>query len=227
MGDRAKIITIYPGIDLNFFKRNTDRKTLRIQYNIDQKDFVICCPARVAPRKRIEDLLFAIEKLNDSKIKVIITGLSRILRPNYHNYILDLIKKLRIKNNILLSDRMFGKEEMPRLYNLADLVILPSEEEGLGISLLEAMACFTPVVASNIEGVTEIVKDKKTGFLFNKGDVIQVASIIKNIKAGHIASLEKVRMNAYNMVMQNFNNNQQILKLIKAYKSVLSGDRLT
>ncbi|MDI3269073.1 MAG: N-acetyl-alpha-D-glucosaminyl L-malate synthase BshA [Bacillota bacterium] len=68
--------------------------------------------------------------------------------------------------------------------SVADLFLLPSEEESFGLSALEAMACGVPVVGSRVGGIPEVVEEGRSGFLFPVGDVEGMArgalAILKN-----------------------------------------------
>ena len=81
-------------------------------------------------------------------------------------------KALKIK---LIIDN-FKDKEIPILNNLADASVLPTRREGLGLVLLESMAARTPVVASNVCGVNEVIKENyKHGLLFPDGNHKELA----------------------------------------------------
>ncbi|MFQ5840639.1 MAG: N-acetyl-alpha-D-glucosaminyl L-malate synthase BshA [Candidatus Methylomirabilales bacterium] len=66
----------------------------------------------------------------------------------------------------------FGRQEdVPSLLNLADLFLLPSENESFGLAALEAMSCGVPVITTRVGGLPEVVEDTVTGFLHSVGDV--------------------------------------------------------
>jgi N-acetyl-alpha-D-glucosaminyl L-malate synthase BshA len=70
-----------------------------------------------------------------------------------------------------------GKQ--PRIVDylsVADVLLLPSEQESFGLAALEAMACETPVVASNVGGIPEVVTDGETGFLSAVGDLEKMST---------------------------------------------------
>src|SRR4029434_2172973 len=64
---------------------------------------------------------------------------------------------------------------MPRYMNLADLVVMPSEREGLSRVYLEAQACAKTLLASDIPGAREAVTHGETGLLFRRGDIDDLA----------------------------------------------------
>jgi N-acetyl-alpha-D-glucosaminyl L-malate synthase BshA len=73
-----------------------------------------------------------------------------------------------------IADRcvFVGKQPNIREYlSVADVLLLPSEQESFGLAALEAMACEVPVVATNVGGVPEVVDDGETGYLSPVGDI--------------------------------------------------------
>jgi glycosyltransferase involved in cell wall biosynthesis len=89
----------------------------------------------------------------------------------------DLADQLEIAGSIL----WFGaksQEETFSLYGMMDVVVVPSEFEGFGLSAAEAMAAGVPVVASNVDGLREVVKDGVTGILVPFGDVEKMTASI-------------------------------------------------
>jgi len=61
-------------------------------------------------------------------------------------------------------------QDLPSIYQRATVFVLPSYSEALGMAIMEAMASGLPVVASDISGPRELVKDGKTGFLVKPGE---------------------------------------------------------
>jgi glycosyltransferase involved in cell wall biosynthesis len=84
---------------------------------------------------------------------------------------------------------------MPGFHRAADLLVLPSSElESFGIVLIEAMACGTPVVATRLPGVAEVVRDGETGLLAEPGDVAELTAKIDALLA--LAPDERAAMGA-------------------------------
>lgn len=75
---------------------------------------------------------------------------------------------LGVADSVLFLGKHMAVEE---LLGCADLFLLPSESESFGLSALEAMSCGTPVVATRVGGIPEVVEDGVSGLLFSTGDV--------------------------------------------------------
>ena len=122
----------------------------------------------------------------------------------------DSLKKVKLKGWIQHS-------EVPKYLNQLKLLILPSKTEGLPNIVLEAMACGTPVVATRVGAIPDIVKDGETGFLLKSNDSKHIADkIIELLNKPEL--LEKVSKNAYNYVRENFSYE----KTLESWRRILS-----
>jgi N-acetyl-alpha-D-glucosaminyl L-malate synthase BshA len=79
---------------------------------------------------------------------------------------------LGVADSVVFLGKHMAVEE---LLGCADLFLLPSQSESFGLSALEAMSCGTPVVASNVGGIPEVVEDGECGLLFPPGEVEAMA----------------------------------------------------
>lgn len=130
---------------------------------------------RLEKRKGIKYLLQAYKIVKDQNpmARLILVGPGENLRKRYKKYVKD--------NN--LKDVVFigcvPNEELPRYYASADIFCAPSTgNESFGIVLLEAMASGKPVIATNIEGYSEVVQDKIQGLLVPPKDAYTLADKI-------------------------------------------------
>ncbi|MCK9378654.1 MAG: glycosyltransferase family 4 protein [Candidatus Moranbacteria bacterium] len=145
----AKNMHIIPnGIDINLFK---PLKNTTIQ-NKTKLLFI----GRLHPEKNIINLVNAIQNIPNISLEII--GNSGILKNN----ILKLRKKYKL--SISLSANI-PNSSLPKIYSEADIYIQPSLYEGNPKTILEAMSCGLPVIASNIDGTKNIIKHKENGFL--------------------------------------------------------------
>jgi len=154
----SKEPTIIPmGVDLNIFQ---PFENVKVNNNSIKKPSILTV-GRLDEKKGIKYLIDAMPKVTqkfpDAKLVIVGEG------PEKDNLV-NQIKMLSLEGNISMVGAVQNKE-LPKYYNKADLFVLPSLEEGLGVVLLEAMACGTPVVGSNIGGIMDIITDKETGLL--------------------------------------------------------------
>ena len=83
-----------------------------------------------------------------------------------------MARQLEVGNQV---QYLGAQEDVLPLLSIADLFLLPSEQESFGLAALEAMACEVPVVASNAGGLPEVIEHGVTGFLHDVGDVEAMA----------------------------------------------------
>jgi L-malate glycosyltransferase len=83
-----------------------------------------------------------------------------------------------------------SQEETFALYGIMDVVVIPSEFEGFGLSAAEAMAAGVPVVASNVDGLREVVEDGVSGILVPFGDVEKMASALLAVRFDAVKAKE-------------------------------------
>lgn len=124
------------------------------RYNIT--DPFILYVGTLEPRKNIPKLIKAFYKIKKLGInhKLVIAGKKGW---NYKE-IFETIKNLKLQTDVLFTGYM-PEEDLPILYNAADLFVYPSLYEGFGLPPLEAMACGTPVITSNTSSLPEVVGD--------------------------------------------------------------------
>ncbi|WP_300672259.1 N-acetyl-alpha-D-glucosaminyl L-malate synthase BshA [Soonwooa sp.] len=121
--------------------------------------------SNLRPVKRIQDVLEIfknVEKTIDSKLVIIGEGPDMEVINNFLSDYPELITKIRLLGKV---------DDLQRILKLADVFLLPSEQESFGLAALEAMAAGVPVISSNAGGIPEVNINGKTGFVADIGDV--------------------------------------------------------
>jgi spore coat protein SA len=125
---------------------------------------------------------FLVRVSDDEKVSELASFYSRLLRRG--DYLSDLQR--RVPSNLASRVRFVGSVPNSRVvdyYREADVLINPSFSEAFGMSLVEAMACQVPVVATRVGGMTEIVEDTHAGLLVGPGDATALADAILRLLA--------------------------------------------
>jgi N-acetyl-alpha-D-glucosaminyl L-malate synthase BshA len=154
-------ITVIPnGLEIQKFKKSS-KENIRRQMNITNDDKIVLFVGRLNSIKGVEYLIESMEyiKQKDVKTKLIIVG-EGIERRRLEL----LVNKLFLTKNVLFAGRI-PYEDIPKYLTLSDMIVLPSLEEGFPNILLEAMASGLPIVATNVGGIPEIIKNGENGFL--------------------------------------------------------------
>ncbi len=161
---REKIRVIHNGIDLNQYRPSANPSVLA-KHGIDRERPFVLFVGRITRQKGIIHLVDAIRWIRPGVQVVLCAGAPDT--PEIGREMSERIERARHEsaNPIIWIPEMVPKDEVIALYTHAALFICPSVYEPFGIINLEAMACGTPVVASAVGGITEVVVPGKTGLL--------------------------------------------------------------
>ncbi len=194
-----KIVMIYNGIDihtLKFLPRETARQLLFRTKNTISKP-LIGTIANLYKNKGLEYLVLTAEKLKNAgrnwQFMIIGDGPER---PRLEN----LIKKHGLENYVILTGAISDAHQYLKAF---DLFVLPSVKEGQPWAILEAMAAKRPIVAANIAGIPEMIKNEKSGLLVEPADPVALASAIEKIML-HPSLAHECVTNAFEAVKTKF-----------------------
>ncbi len=101
----------------------------------------------------------------------------------------------------------------------ADILILPSIEEGVGRVLLEAMSMHLPIIASNVGGIPLVIDNRKDGLLFEVGDVETLKEHVLFLLENQFFA-DKMSQNAYQKFLNNYEYEVSMGKFIDMYKAI-------
>ena len=163
MGIQAEHLQI--GIDTNFWKMPTDdeRKAIRKSMGFDDDTFVVLTVADNQERKNLSAAFDMMSELchKYTNVKyVLVTKEFQFVGWKLRDYALEL----EFSDNLLIFERGMDARNLWGLYAMADVFLLPSKSEGLGMPLLEAMSVGIPCVATNCTAIAELLGDNR-GYL--------------------------------------------------------------
>lgn len=161
-----KIKVIRPGIDVERFA-NPDpdkREAWRRRLNTDQYSIIFCHISSMIPRKaHAVSIDIAAEcKMRGENPLLIIIG--DPLTGEYYKSIQCKIKALGLEQHVAFTG---WTSDVPEILSLSHFTLLPSENEALGVVLMEGMAAGTPIIAREGEGGAEVVEEYASGFLYS------------------------------------------------------------
>ena len=174
--DDRKLITIPPGVDTShFYPIPSDEAKAFIGLKPDTR--MILFVGRIEPLKGVDTLIRAMSCLklmdNNRPVDLAIIGGEPDVSPEQRTSEMARLQKLcdelaMGRTVIFLGKR--GQDTLPYYYSAAEVLVMPSHYESFGMVALEAMACGTPVIASEVGGLGFLVQNGKTGYTIPNGD---------------------------------------------------------
>lgn len=158
-----------PGVGIDISKYIIDRRCReekRTELGIPSKAIILISVGELNVNKNNTIILSALGKIKSQNIHYVLCGVG-----NMEESLKEEAQKFGIAENI----HFLGyRSDIPQLLAASDIFVLPSLREGLSRSLMEAMACGLPCLASNIRGNVDLIEDGKGGFLIpvNNADII-------------------------------------------------------
>ncbi|MBD3244587.1 MAG: glycosyltransferase [Candidatus Moranbacteria bacterium] len=202
-----KIIVMPNYID---FKKQFDYKTTKTKKNNDKYALYF---GRLAKEKGVDTLIKAFALIKDKTFKLKIVGSG----PEETN-LKNLTKSLKLNNKIQFLGFQQKKQLTPLIKN-ASFSIYPSLwYENSPLTIYESLYFNTPVIASNIGGITELIEENVNGYLFEKGQAKDLAQKIDSLTP---ESLSRLSQNSQKSIIKKLDFSNYYRNLIKTYQSLL------
>jgi glycosyltransferase involved in cell wall biosynthesis len=163
------ISVIYNGINNEVFRPN------HLSATHARRTTRLLTVSRLINRKGLEYLFIAVAAIEGHPLHVDIVGTG-----SAEKRLRDMVVKLGLENIVTFHGYQ-PPAELARLYNEADIFVLPSISESLGLVFLEAMACGLPIIATHVGGIPEIVKNNENGILVDAAKPNQIAYAITTL----------------------------------------------
>jgi D-inositol-3-phosphate glycosyltransferase len=165
----SKLVVIPPGVDVgHFYPIPADEAKMYI--GLKPEDRMVLFVGRIEPLKGLDTLIEAMSHLQleeKQRVHLAIIGGDPAASAREMSGEMARLQKLCDDLSVGQTVVFLGKrdqDKLPYYYSAAELVVMPSHYESFGMVALEAMACGTPVIASEVGGLAYLVKDGETGF---------------------------------------------------------------
>ncbi|CAG5068545.1 N-acetyl-alpha-D-glucosaminyl L-malate synthase [Dyadobacter sp. CECT 9623] len=211
----------------DFFKENFSPKRIHILENIvDHPDktpvrrqkpvLTLLFLGYIGDRKGIYDLVNVIienKEFFNGRLKLLVGG-------NGESQKLEAIIKTHSLENIVEYVGWVTGEKKDELLSTSDIFILPSHNEGLPVSILEAMSYNLPIISTPVGGIGEVVRDNVNGFLVEPGNKKSILESLKAFVLSPVLALEMGQRSS--LILKPYYSNSVIPKLHSFYTELLT-----
>jgi len=205
------VTNIYSGIDLSKFSVSHKSNTIKNELKLPSDNKLVGFIGRFSEQKDPLCFLMAIQLLTKThtNIHYLFVG-GGPLKPE----MIDFISKTGLSDIVTIWDY---RDDIDEILDSLDLFVVSSIYEGIGRSLTESMAKGIPVVATEVEGVPEIVIPHKTGRLVPPKNPSLLADGIRT-SFDHISESKLLARNGQKWIIKNFDVDQMVRKIEKVYE---------
>lgn len=202
-----KVKTIPFGVDTTKFSTHKRNMSNRITLGI------------VKSLEEIYGIKYLIEAFAKIAFKYMNTELLIVGDGPLESELKTMCKKLNIEDRVIFAGKI-PNSKIPDMLSSIDIFVMPSLSESFGVSILEAEACGLPVVATNVGGIPEVVRDSETGFLVAPGDSNAIAEkLCLLVEDGKMR--EKFGAYGRKFVELNYDWKDSVEKMYELYSSIL------
>jgi glycosyltransferase involved in cell wall biosynthesis len=215
LAERSKFVNVYSGIDFEKFEVEVDVDAKKEELGILNGHKVVGMVGRFSVQKAPMDFIQAIPRVLEVKkdVRFVLVGDGELKQEIY-----ELADKLGIDSKLMF---LGFREDVPELLRVLDVFVLTSLWEGLGRSLTEAMYTGRPVVATNVEGVPELVIDGKTGILVPPRDIKSISKAIIALLSDE-QKAKKLGQAAKQRISKDFQADRMVEFLQNVYQKVFA-----
>ncbi|MEY2978378.1 MAG: hypothetical protein RLZZ435_2517 [Cyanobacteriota bacterium] len=226
MSHRGAIEVIPCGTDIESFQSLPTAEARQV-LGWDPADKIALYVGRFDRRKGIETLVRAASLLTDPQFRLVIVGGCDPKKSDGAEYqrIAGLVESLGLQDRVTFAGRV-GHDRLPLYYAAANVCVVPSHYEPFGLVAIEAMACGTPVIASDVGGLKFTVKSGKTGLLVPPQEETKLAQALQRI-LGQPAWAAQLGQAATQRVQQKFSWTGVAQQLSHLYRYLMAVSLMT
>ncbi|NUQ84216.1 MAG: glycosyltransferase [Anaerolineales bacterium] len=168
--DTSKLVVIPPGVDVShFYPIPSDEAKMYV--GLKPEDRMVLFVGRIEPLKGVDTLIQAMccLQLKDKRRPVHLAIIGGDPSASREQMTAEMARLQKLCDELAMGQTvvflgMRDQDKLPYYYSAAEVLVMPSHYESFGMVALEAMACGTPVIASEVGGLAYLVRDGETGF---------------------------------------------------------------
>jgi glycosyltransferase involved in cell wall biosynthesis len=191
--------------------RYVDTEAFYPQTSYEKRDKVVGFLGRLDEEKRIRELAEVAKQLPDD-VTFVFAGDGPL-----REWLEEELSK-EIESGSVEMTGWIDHENVPEVLSRFQLLVLPSKMEGLPTVILEAFACGTPVYATPVSGIPDVVRENETGFLINDVDSDRMADEVEAILRRD--DLEKISQNARELVEEQYSFEAAVRRYEEILRSI-------
>lgn len=222
IGIPSRLVGVVPhGNYIDYIKGGEDKVAARKAIGLSSHDRVILFFGQIKKVKGLDILLQSLPRVIKQypDLKLVIAG--KVWKDDFSKYD-DLIKKHGLASNVVSHIHYIPDDDVANYYRAADLVVLPYRKIYQSGVLLMAMSYSVPVLASDIPGMTEIIVDDKTGYIFKSEDVEGLSTKLIQVLS-NMDDLRKTGKAGFETVSSSYDWNVIGRKTHEVYEAIRSG----
>lgn len=207
------------GLETNRFqisRSEKDIECIRKSLGLGKEDFVMLCVGELSKRKNQVFLLEVLKDLSSDQslqlsIKLVLAG-----SDSLNGFLNQQAEVLNIAKNVIFLGH---RSDIPELMSAADVAVSASRQEGLPFNILEAMASENPVVATDIRGHRDLIRNGVNGFLVRQGDRAAFSNAVKKLYGDK--ELRRVFGQAGALMSQSYSLETVMVQMKEIYNTVV------
>lgn len=213
-----RVSLIHSAVNISRFGRDKySRKTFRSELGLTDNRKLVGMVANVVKYKGPETFYQAAKEILKKRpdIVFVLVGAGD---DNLEEQLKKTVAQDGLSSNFILTGE---RDDVPEIMKALDLFVLPSEKEGLGTVILEAMAMGVPVIASSVGGIPDLIKQEETGLLIPPSAPRALSSAIIRLLEDQ-GEREKLTEAAYREVRENFTPDKLCVQTENLYASLIN-----